>query len=405
MNKHNAITTAIHNATRELRYPGPWVEWRETQPMNDFLMELMQRPAVPESSAWGRTIWRSPIRDALSAMPFLYRGAVHQLMARHFYNLLVDGEQGESPVEACRQMHDNLSMIRSLLAARLRTNHDEFAEATTPVEVAHQHAWQQDVEPTDASAEGTTVWAGCSLEQALDDFAEALGAGEMNWATSIVVRVAGADQAEFNWDGWEKVALDRIPVEDNRRKKLKSRIGVKRHNFWTTNALYRALVKEKWTLESLRETWEWRLDRATQQTERPHGEAYAGADPEMLQIGRIEHVVADEGFDGTGHREGGPEREVINLIESELADLRGLLELLESEQRRQTPIWKMLGYTGVPFWYASQDEYFTIDEQQEALTKRQELRDEWFRTRDVVASSTLTKEELKLLAELARFDG
>lgn len=404
MNASNAITVAIREAIKDSRYPGPWVEWAESQPMDKFLLELMQRPAEPDRTAWGYLVWRSPIRDALGAMPYIYRGAVHRLMAQYFYNLVVHGEAGDDPTAACRVMHDNLSTVRSLLAARLRTNHDEFAEATTPIEVAHQHAWQNDASEVKSDAEGTTVWASCSLEQALDDFATALADRELNWATSLLTQVAGADLSDIDWDGWDKVALDRIPVEEGRRKKAKEQLATKRMRFWAVNKLYRALIKEQWSLISLQGYWEYRMDRALKEVGRPLGESYAGADVEYVQIGRIEHVVSDECYDAHGHREGGPEREVLNLIESELGDLSVLLGLLECRQLDQEAVWKLVGQDGVPYWYDRSGTCYTTKQKAEAQMAREAQREQWMRSRDMVMAKSLTKEELKLLAELTQFD-
>jgi hypothetical protein len=411
MNVSDRITKAMFAATRNIRYPGPWFAWEQEQPLDKFLLELMQRPAEPDTTAWGRVIWRSPIRDALGALPYIYRSAVHHLMAEYFYGLLVHGERGDDPTSACRLMHDNLSTVRSLLAARLRTNHDEFAEATTPIEVAHQHAWQNDASEVKSDAEGTTVWASCSLEQALDDFATALAERELNWATSLITQVAGEKLGSVDWDGWDAVALDRIPVLSERdgtithpRKKAKEQLKTPRMRFWAVNKLYRALVKEQWSLQSLYGYWEYRMDRALKEQGRPLGEAYAGSEPEMLQIGRIEHVVSDEGFDAAGHREGGPEREVLNLIESELTDLEVLINQLEAMQLEQAPVWKLVGQEGVPYWYDRSGACYTTEQKVEAMAAREAQREEWMRSRDMVMAQTLTKEELKLLAELTKFD-
>ena len=52
MNAHNTITNAIRKAIRSSRYPGPWVEWQEGQDMDKFLLGLMEKSAVPDTTAW-----------------------------------------------------------------------------------------------------------------------------------------------------------------------------------------------------------------------------------------------------------------------------------------------------------------------------------------------------------------
>ena len=404
MNAHNTIINAIRNAIRASRYPGPWVDWQPDQDMDKFLLGLMEKPAVPDTTAWGRVIWRRPVVDALGAIPFLYQGALHRLIGQHFYNLLVKERSDMDVPQLARVMHDKLSTIRSLLAARLRTNHDEFAEAITRIEVAHQHAWQQDASEVDSDAEGTTMWVSCSIEQSVDDFADALTERDLNWATSILVELAGDDLDDIEWDGWDKVALDRIPVDDNRRKKAKEQLKTPRMRFWAVNKLYRALIKELWSLQSLRGYWEYRLDRATGEQGRPQGESYAGGEDELLQIGRIEHIVSHEGYDMTGHRDGGPEREVLKLIDSELVDLERMIQVLENVQWRVEPIWRVVGQDSIPFWYDRKGTCYTVHQKEEAMQAREAQRAEWMRTRDAVVLTQLTQEELELLAELTQFD-
>lgn len=413
MNHNLNLNELIRKAAATLRYPGPWAEYRGER-IDKFLLGLTQKPAVLDRTAWGTPYWREPVKDALAAMPWLYRAVSQRIIALSFYNRLVNGSTELDPVEVGQMIHERMTYIRSVIAGRLGVDlGEEFAEGTTRIIVG------QDIETEHgevAQEIGEPMWVSCSLENVVDDFASALlearQQGEPNWATYLLVEIAGQD-LQVDWDGWDKVALDNVRGAEDKAR-LTEQLASDRRRLWGVNKAYRLLVSEARKLEKLHAYWSWRLDRATRTEERPSSEPYAGGGTEMVQIGRIDHEVGGEWTDMNGRRDGGPEREVLKLIETEQQDLAELLSTLEKIQERQEGVWKLLGHAGVPYYYERSvsirdgvkiEEYtsYSIHQKAEAEQARERQAEAWIKARMAERSKAFSQEELELLATLADF--
>lgn len=410
--------TALSFAVKTARFPGAWTEWDGHEPLDQFLIKLHDRPAEYVKDTYGRNSgrWQAPGMDALRALPFLYQGATQYLLARFVLARMALGEDVE-PVSVARDLHDRLDTLRSVFAAYGWNRLDgEFAEATTSVEVAESKPWQDvgDV-MADPTVEAARMTVGCSLEESLDTFVEEItaNADRLTNAQFTVLNVAAREHIEErDFDGWIDLVMDDMSDDPantakEKRAKLKEQLdtqGFKK--FFGTNKAFRGLVKVRRRLSKTIEQLQQDMDRATAYAQRPSSEQYAGSDEGMqLQLGRIDHWLAGDDTTGLdGFDPGERFKEAIRIGEAELGDLDDLLEELEDEQRRLNPVWRMINQRGAPYWYANVDEFYTIDEKEQASQRRAELRDKWIAARPMELKKQLDEKALTMLAELANFD-
>lgn len=69
--------TALAFAVKTVRFLGAWTEWDGHTSLDQFLIELHNRPAEYVKDGYGRSSgrWQAPGMDALRALPFLYLDA------------------------------------------------------------------------------------------------------------------------------------------------------------------------------------------------------------------------------------------------------------------------------------------------------------------------------------------
>lgn len=414
----STVHTALKYGATVAKYPGAWTEWDGMESLDQFILGLHKRPAEDVRDAAGRVSGRKREAgpEALRAIPYIYRGATQYLMARHALSAMGIGAE-VNVIETARKMHQNLDLMRAFFAAHKQSRIDgDFAEATTMIEVVPTMSWQE-VGDNDGSStgEGSKMFVSCSLEEALDVFIEELMANgdRLTNAQFTLLDVAAREViTDRSYDGWEKVAMD--GMQDNlsgsakeQRQKFRTGLmakGTKR--FYAVNKLYRLLVKEKRVLIGTMNHLQQLKERATRFAQRPVSEQYAGgSEDEQIRLGRVDHWMASndttgmDGFD-PGHRY----TEAVMVGESELADLEELLAELEEQQMVLNPVWKVINRRGAPYWYANQNEFYTIEEKEQADERRMELRDQWLRDRQSKFVQGLDDKALAMLAELANFD-
>lgn len=407
--KTNTINNTLAIAIQQMQRPGPWAEWDASTPLDQFLLELHSREAVFVEDPTGRRSgwWDHPAQQALRGIPFLYRNASRTLLAQQLLAAMGIGEHVDG-IEVSRKLHERLDLIRASMAAVGWTRLDgEFAEATTVIEVPHTAPWQDawDAEPT---AEGSKMTVSVSLEEAFDEFCTELGKEGMTgskWAVIDVATRLHLPQLEDR--SWDAVILDSAYDKAQAKEKLAKLSRSGGHRLFATNWYYRQLVKQQWKLESLISKLESDLDRKMRRAERPYSETYAGDDEQQLiQIGRISHMMCLDHTDEHGQWSGDPEQEAIKIAQEELDDLQHLIRELEKQQSALAPVWRLINGEGVPFWYQDQQVFFTINQKPEALAARANAMQFWIAARAAKVADAVRNDPkvLALLAELANFD-
>ena len=414
--KTNTITTALQVAVNSMLRPGPWAEWDQAQPIDQFLLDLHGREAVFVEDPTGRRSgwWDHPAMQALRGIPFLYRNASQALLAQQLLGLMGIGEAIDG-IELSRKLHERLDLIRASMAAIGWTRLDgEFAEATTQIEVPHTPRWQEAWE-ADANAEGVKMTVATTLEERYQEFCQELSSEDMtNAKWAVIDTAAQLHMPRVEDRSWDAVILDSFSTQFDPNAKQQAKEKLARldqaggRRFFATNWYYRQLVKQRWKLESLINKLEADLERKTSRPDRPYSEAYAGEDDEhtMLQIGRVDYTFCTDQTDEHGRWSGDPEREALEIATSELDDLNALIAELEDMQRKLAPVWRLINGRGAPYWYQDQEVFFTIDEKDEAHTARSDAMAKWVAARASRVADAVRNDPkvLALLAELANFD-